>query len=703
MERDSLVVSPVLPDLSMGPRLSTSGACRVNSKERVCPPALEGDGSCQRASAPLTPMRGSLLVSPSDGGASNRSSLLSPGMMTPRSAKLSLTLVASDLINPDADEAIFNHEQTQDALCAVLKHRGVYTDSRAPYVAQGDPPESHERLAVATRILGRLKDRGVHGVRHFRIMLHNMDLHDDGRVMGRTFEGALAHMGVRLRLAEYEQLLTLFGSEGGWSDVADSDQRVVDYVHFLACGCSNWSTQREEVVQEAYASLSDTCAGGVLTIAAIQLQFKPQALTSELVPNMVEHDSAQEFLAQWNASVIGADGLVSWTIFLDYYLDASLWFDNDASFCRYVCNCWGIDMDDWLAKKVFRQFATNEDEPDTLPAKDFIRMLDELDGTITEEEAMAWYEAIDEDDSGDVSLEEFLQSKVLKVKRLFDRFDRGNTRTVREEEMMQILRSLNDVISEEEAQALYEYSDMDGNGEISFNEFLENSLLKMLQIFDEFANDRQRSFNEAQMKQLLRKLDPDLDDYDIQQIYKAIDVDGGGTISFIEFVESHVLRAKILFDRYDIDRSRHLTQFKFRELMFDMDESLTTNEMEAIYTLVADHNTGKVHLGGFLNPNIVRLKLLFDKYDQDRDRELDRDEFGRMLKELYKDTSEREINLLQEELLLSGMAQGITFTVYIQRFKEIQRHHDLMLLAKRRHARQKARSKGLIYRDPSLV
>jgi Ca2+-binding EF-hand superfamily protein len=201
------------------------------------------------------------------------------------------------------------------------------------------------------------------------------------------------------------------------------------------------------------------------------------------------------------------------------------------------------------------------------------------------------------------------------------------------------------------------------------------------------------------MKQLLRKLDPYLDDYDIHQIYKAIDSDGGGSVSFIEFVESHVLRAKILFDRYDSDKSRTLSQFKFRELMLDMDESLTSSQMEAIYTLVADHNTGKVHLGGFLNPNIVKLKLLFDKYDQDGSRYLDYTEFNKMLKELFRNTPERDIDVLQAELCPPGTDQGITFTDYIQRFKEIQRHHDLMQLAKRRLARERALAKGLIYRE----
>lgn len=633
------------------------------------------------------------LLSPPQAGMAMGQSLSVPAAM---GFGKTLSLVASDMQNPTEGDLRENHEQTQDILEAVLKHRGVYSASRAVHVQPEHPAEEHERLAVSTRILARLKERGIHGVRSFRIMLHNMDVNGDGRVLGRTFEGALAHMGVGLKAAEFDQIIALFG-EPGLID-RDDGEAMMDYVRFLSHGFNNWSQQRQEVAQEAYDCLRETCPGGVLTVSAIQIGFRPQCLSPDLVPHLVEHESTQEFLAQWNSSVVGADGVVSWNDFMDYYIDVSLWFENDQSFCRFVCNCWGIDMDDWLAKKVFKRYATGEDD-DTMSAKDFIRMLDELDNTITEEEAMAWYEAIDEDDKGEVTLDKFLQSKVLKVKRLFDHFDADNSRTVDAEEMPEILKSLNPGITDEEAKALYKYSDMDGNGDISFSEFLENKLLKMLQIFDEFAKDRRRSINEAEMKQLLRKLDPYLDDYDVQQVYKAIDVDGGGTIDFIEFVESHVLRAKILFDRYDIDRSRTLTQFKFRELMFDLDGTLTNSQMEAFFNLVVDHHSGKVHLGGFLNPNIVKLKLLFDKYDRDRSRYLDHSEFKDMLMELYKSSSERDIELLQQDICPPGTDQGITFTQYIQRFKEIQRKHDLLQLAKRRQARDKARSKGLQYRE----
>ena len=74
-----------------------------------------------------------------------------------------------------------------------------------------------------------------------------------------------------------------------------------------------------------------------------------------------------------------------------------------------------------------------------------------------------------------------------------------------------------------------------------------------------------------------------------------------------------------------------------------------------------------MHLGGFLNPNIVKLKLLFDKHDNDGSRYLESSEFNRMLKELFKSTPERDIDVLQAELCPPGSDQGITFTQYIQR------------------------------------
>lgn len=519
----------------------------------------------------------------------------------------------------------------------------------------------------------------------FRVMLHSMDVHKDGTCFSRTFQDALTQMGVRLKETEFDRLLALFCTD-----------HMISYVQFLAYACSNWSIQREDAVKEAYDELKRACAGSILHMATVQARFRPEALTSDLVPNLLEDQSGKEFLSQLFHGVLGPDGVVQWLDFVDYYLDVSMYFDSDRDFCSYVCNSWGIDMDDAVAKKVFRRYASDDNE-DVLPEKDFIRMLRELDPTISQAEAIAWYGSIDDDGSGEVSLEEFLSSKVLKVKRLFDEFDTQTSRVATTEEMLVILRGLNGAITDDEALALCRYADIDGDGEVSFSEFLEHRVLKLLQLFAEFAKRYNRSFGETEMQVLLRSQDTHLDETDLRQIYKAVDTDNSGSVSFVEFCESHVLRAKMLFDRYDTDRSHALTEFKFRELLTDMDNSLTRSQMDTIYNLVADHKSGKVYLGGFLNPNVVRIKFLFNKYDRDQSGCLDVTEFKVMLREMFRRASDKDLEALVSAVMPPGHEIRMDFTKCVQRFKDVSHMYDLMQSARRREVRSKAFSKGLAF------
>eukprot|EP00929_Paragymnodinium_shiwhaense_P076350 TRINITY_DN39236_c0_g1_i1.p1 TRINITY_DN39236_c0_g1~~TRINITY_DN39236_c0_g1_i1.p1 ORF type:complete len:666 (+),score=170.05 TRINITY_DN39236_c0_g1_i1:83-2080(+) len=606
------------------------------------------------------------------------------------------------------------HERSQDILRRVLQRRGVSRpDLDAPYVARAPlalapiPPDNElhipgcvpevdvsltpdeHRNQLTDRIFGQLKERGIHGIRTLRVMLHNMDLEGSGMLAARTFEGALTHMGIRLRVAEYEMFCKHFQAVGS----LEPDIMIVDYARFLAHGLGNWASLRLDVVEEAYSTLCDQCPGGLLTIDRVERSFNPIALTEELCPNLAQTSGVEEFLKQWSDGMLNADGVVTWIDFLDYYLDVSWCFESHHDFCQYVCQSWKLDIDDWLAKKVFRKYANSD--ADELVYDDFLKMLAELDPSLKAEEAHAWYKSIDEDNSGVVDVNEFINSKVLKVKRLFDHHDTDKSRTVDPDEMVSILQSLNERISKEEARCLYQYVDLDGNGHISFTEFLENDLLRLLNMFDSFNGTRSGELYEAQLKRLLRAQDPMLDDYDLHTIYRAIDTDGGGTVSFIEFCDSHVLRAKSLFDKYDIDRSRSLTQFKFRELLLDLDGNLNEGEIDAIYRLVSDANSQKVFLGGFLSPNVTKVKILFDKYNRDSGHRLKPDQFKAMLRDLFKNVTDKDVELIGNEFC----PHNITLTEYVQAYKDIHRKYDMLVLARRRAAREKAQRMGLVWQN----
>lgn len=616
------------------------------------------------------------------------------GPLPAAAGAVSAALTARDLREPAAEDAPGDHERSQALLLQVLRHRGLRVGAAAlaPYEDGANGEAHRQRRELTGRIHSRLRGLGIHGIRAFRSALHGLDVRHDGTCTILTLEGALAHMGIRLKDSELDRLLVLFGA---------AEPGSVDYVRLLAHGCSNWSAQREEVVREAFDTLSEGCPGSMLLhFTAIERRFHPEALTADPVPGLLEHhDSAKEFLAQWGSSVLGADGIVAWLDFADYYLDVSMFYDSDRDFCRYVSMSWGIDMDDWLAKKVFLQFASrHEDDTErALTETGFVAMVSELDPTISADEALVWFRAIDDDCSGEIPIDKFLSSKVLKAKRLFDEVHTQASRTATKKEILPILQTLNSAITDEEALAVYQYADLDGNGELSFAEVLENNVLRLLQIFDKFSRARNRCFTEADLKKLLQEQDPRLDDADIHQIYRAIDTDGSGKISFIEFCESHMLRAKMLFDRYDIEKSRALTKPSFQELLLDLDDSLTASQIEAIYNLVADQNTGKVPLGGFLNPNVVRIKLLFNKYDKDGSRYLDVNEFKAMLKDVFARATDRDIDALLREVVPPGQEAGISFTGYVQRFGQLSRRYDLIQLAKRREARSKAAARGLAF------
>eukprot|EP00971_Amphidinium_carterae_P109753 2174159-Amphidinium_carterae.1 len=137
---------------------------------------------------------------------------------------------------------------------------------------------------------------------------------------------------------------------------------------------------------------------------------------------------------------------------------------------------------------------------------------------------------------------------------------------------------------------------------------------------------------------LRRKLDLDLTAMEVQVLYRAIDWDHAGAVSFVKFVESQVLRAKLLFQRFDVGKQHALTFIKFRDLLHSLDAGFPDDEVDAIYRLVREPSDWKllvpeVHLTGFMSPNIVKLKLIFDKNDKQRRRILTSQEFSALLQE----------------------------------------------------------------------
>jgi hypothetical protein len=145
-------------------------------------------------------------------------------------------------------------------------------------------------------------------------------------------------------------------------------------------------------VEECYKHLSGKCAGGKLTVKLLERTCVASALPcSHTLDSDDPADALQEFLTQWGAGNLGAEGVVTWANFLDYYFDASACIESDKEFGEFVGKLWGLHVGDLVAKKIFREFADDGNLNNPVSMESFYRMLSAIDPQMSDQEAAAWF------------------------------------------------------------------------------------------------------------------------------------------------------------------------------------------------------------------------------------------------------------------------------------------------------------------------
>jgi calmodulin len=100
--------------------------------------------------------------------------------------------------------------------------------------------------------------------------------------------------------------------------------------------------------------------------------------------------------------------------------------------------------------------------------------------------------------------------------------------------------------TEEELEDMIHAVDLNGDGEIDFEEFISLMLLRMDEhqrdpeedlrdAFNMFDADRSGSIDRDEVRMLMKKLAQDLTEEEIDAIMEEVDTDGDGEISFEEF------------------------------------------------------------------------------------------------------------------------------------------------------------------------
>ena len=137
--------------------------------------------------------------------------------------------------------------------------------------------------------------------------------------------------------------------------------------------------------------------------------------------------------------------------------------------------------------------------------------------------------------------------QIAIFKDAFSLFDKDGDGTISTKELGTVMKSLGQNPTEAELQDMINEIDIDGNGEIDFNEFLTLMVKKinegadseeeLLQAFREFDRDGNGLISAAELKHIMAALGEKLTDEEVDETMEDADLDGDGYLNFEEFAK----------------------------------------------------------------------------------------------------------------------------------------------------------------------
>uniref|UniRef100_A0AC35U5E2 EF-hand domain-containing protein n=1 Tax=Rhabditophanes sp. KR3021 TaxID=114890 RepID=A0AC35U5E2_9BILA len=140
--------------------------------------------------------------------------------------------------------------------------------------------------------------------------------------------------------------------------------------------------------------------------------------------------------------------------------------------------------------------------------------------------------------------------QIEQFRKYFNMFDKESKGYIRATQVGQILRTMGQAFEDRDLKQLIKQFDADGSGEIEFEEFaamvanfvvsgednsgLEEELREAFRLYDKEGNGY---INVSDLRDILRALDDNISEEELDEMITEIDADGSGTVDFDEFME----------------------------------------------------------------------------------------------------------------------------------------------------------------------
>ncbi|XP_076096051.1 uncharacterized protein LOC143067009 isoform X1 [Mytilus galloprovincialis] len=141
--------------------------------------------------------------------------------------------------------------------------------------------------------------------------------------------------------------------------------------------------------------------------------------------------------------------------------------------------------------------------------------------------------------------EDLSEDQIAEFKEAFSLFDKDGDGTITTKELGTVMRSLGQNPTESELQDMINEVDIDGNGQIDFEEFLQMMAKKMKdtdteeemkEAFKVFDRDNNGFISAQELRLVMANLGEKLTDEEVEEMIKEADMNGDGQVDYTEFV-----------------------------------------------------------------------------------------------------------------------------------------------------------------------
>ncbi|XP_078612782.1 uncharacterized protein LOC144882674 [Branchiostoma floridae x Branchiostoma japonicum] len=392
-------------------------------------------------------------------------------------------------------------------------------------------------------------------------------------------------------------------------------------------------------------------------------------------------------------------------------------------------------------KEAFSLF--DKDGDGVITTKELGTVMRSLGQNPTEVELTDMINEVDTDGNGTIDFPEFLTMMARKMEEVdsenelreaFQVFDKDRNGYISAAELRHVMTNLGEKLTDEEVDEMIREADIDGDGQINYEEFVtmmisksrcmlgerwgkmggaekmtEEQIAEFKEAFSLFDKDGNGSITTGELGTVMRSLGQNPTEAELRDMVNEIDADGNGTIDFPEFLtmmarskkdgdEEGELREA--FKVFDKDGNGFISAAELRHVMTNLGEKLTDEEVDEMIREADVDGDGQVNYEEFVTmmtenidafspipmadqlteEQISEFREAFELFDKDGNGSIDAGELGTVMKSLGQKPTETELQDMINEVDTDGDGT-IDFTEFLtmmtQKMKDMHKEDEL--------------------------